>query len=168
VLAENLTEIKEFIENNPKLKFAFNLKNKSAIGVALESKKFKSFALLKACRFRDNEFEDINIECFSDEQDKKRARRFACVQRRENVNYSEFFDDLSVLTLTTRSLIYNRDITTLSKQEQCEKIIKWLKEIYKTKFGSKVIDAAIQCKDLKIIFDFECESVSLKIYFFIN
>jgi len=170
VLTEDRQKIEDFIKKNPKLKFAFNVENKSAIGVALESKKFKSFALLRSNKFRNDEIEDINIENLTNEEDRTEARHYASVQTRMNVDISTFDGDLSILVLATKSLIYNRDEINPLEQEQRELIKKWYRAIYKTKYGSKFIDAVVQCKDLKIIFDFECKSVSLKnqIYFIIK
>lgn len=159
VQAGDVNEIKKFIAENPNLKFGYNHKNKSALSQALSWSKYESFFLLKANRYRDNEIENYD-DHFDDDEDKSTAGNLASVQRRENVDSSTPDKDRSVLLLATRSFIYNRTNENKFEEEQREKIRKWYKDIEKTKLGTKLIDVASQCNDLKIIYDFECDSVS--------
>jgi hypothetical protein len=138
---------------NPNIKFAYNPRNKSALSHALNSSKFKILFFLKSNRFRCNEIENIDLD--------EEKNKFAAVQRLENVNASTPDKDKSVLLLATRSFIFNRSDDNKLEEEQREKIRKWYKEIDKSKLGSKLIDVASQCNELKIIFDFECDSVSI-------
>jgi len=158
ILAENTEAIKEFAKVNPNLKFVYNLENKTALSIALDAKKFKSFFLLKALRFQDNDIEDFYDE-LDDKVDQETACKFAGVQRRENVNISTADKDTPILMLATRSFIYNRSDDITAETVQREKIKEWYKEIYNSEFGSKIIDVASQCKEIKIIFDFDCYSV---------
>ena len=164
ISAEDLVKIKEFNKNHPEIKYGYNLKNVSAICHALDSKKFKAFLLLKSLRFQDIEIENYQDE-LSNDADKNKVKRLAGMQRRENIEMSSGNKDQSAVALTTKSFIYSRNEKEKAKEEeQHEMIKKWFKEIYKTKFGCKLIDAAVQCEKLKIIFDFECESVGFKFY----
>lgn len=163
VQAENTSEIKKFIAENPNIKFVYSLKNKSALSQALYSTKFEIFFLLKSNRFRNNEIENFDDD-LDEVEDKNKARTLAAVQRRKNVDSSTPDKDKSVLLLATRSFIYNRNDENKAEEEQREKIRKWYKDIDKSKLGSKLIDVASQCNDLKLIFDFECDSVSLTGY----
>jgi len=151
VFAEKREEIENFIKINPKIKLAYNVENKSAMEYAQDEKKFVSFYLLKSHRFRNNKLENITEEI---------AEECADNQTIDNVKKSTTDKHNSALQLAARALIYNRDETNPLEKEQRELIKKWYREIYETKSGSKLIDAVVQCKDLKIIFDFECPSVS--------
>lgn len=159
IQAENLSEIKKFAEQNPNIKYAFDAKNKTALYKALECKKFKAFCLLKSLRFCDHRIKNPD-DMIRDYQDKTFARTIAFKQGIKNVNESSCNRLNSVLLLQTRSLIYSRISNNKDEIEQRTKIRKWLEDIYKTKFGSALIDAAAQCEELKIVFDFNSDSVS--------
>lgn len=159
ILSTNLKEIEEFSSKNPKIKFAYNLENKSALCNALDSKKFESFFLLQALRYNANDIGHYSNELENDD-DKKVARKFARVQRIQNVNIATNSKDNIIKLLLTRSFIYNRDRTDDLTKQHNEIIKKWFEEINKTSFGPDLLNAVSQCEDLKIIFDFECDSVS--------
>lgn len=159
IQAENLSEIEKFAEQNPNIKYAFDAKNKTALFKALELKKYKAFCLLKSLRFCDHQI-DYHDDMISDPEDKILAERIASIQRIKNVNESSCNRLNSVLILQTRSLIYSRISNSKKEIEHRAKIRKWLEDIYKTKFGSALIDAAAQCEELKIIFDFNSNYVS--------
>jgi len=167
ILNENNSEIKKFEEKNPKLKYAYNLGNKSAMGNALDSKKYESFYFLKSLRFCDQKIESFE-DGPGDAEDKKKARITASKQRKENVKISEANELNAALILVTRCFIYNRNDINEAEHVQHTKIREWLESIYATKYGCKLLDAAAQCKELKMIFDFECESVSFFFSIFIT
>lgn len=155
---ENLSEIIKFSEQNPNIKFLFNVENKTALTQALESKKYKSFYSLKSLRFCElQNYDDL----FLNAEDMILANRIKTTQRIENANVSSCNKLNSVLILQTRSFIYSRNNNSDKQIEQRAKIREWLEDIYKTRFGSKLIDAAAQCEELKIVFDFESFSVSI-------
>lgn len=159
LLTEDLKEIEKFASQNPKVKFAYNLNNKSALCSALDSKKFQSFFLLQSLRYEDKEIEHYSNK-LNDEDDKKKATKFAAVQRRQNANISTQCAENVVQLLLAKSFIYNRNITNEPNDKVSEIIKKWFNEINKTSFGPMLLNAAMQCENLKIIFDFECDSVS--------
>ncbi|KAL7036392.1 hypothetical protein ACKWTF_008798 [Chironomus riparius] len=153
IINEKLNEIEKFAKTYPNLKIAYNLNNKSAFCQALDSKKYVTFYKLKALRFYDH-----LIEYKIEDSDKKNAKKFAVAQLRENVSCSVPNEQESISLLSMRSYIYKRNDTELT--EECNiKIKDWYKQIYITKLGSKLIDAASQCGKLKIMYDFECDSV---------
>jgi hypothetical protein len=162
ILTEDLNKIKEFNKKHPKIKYGYDLKNKSALCQALDLKKFKAFFLLKALRFQDTELENCD-ETLSNVDKNMIINKLAYVQRRENVNISNDAKDKSAIILATKALIYNRGAENTEEEEQRDKIKQWFKDIYKTKYGYALIDAVVQCDKLKIIFDFECDSVSLNL-----
>jgi hypothetical protein len=159
IITEKNSEIKKFVENHPKLKYAYNLENKSALGNALDSKQYESFYFLKSLRFCDYQIENFD-DGSCDDDDKKKADRIASKQRKKNVKISKPNELNTVLILATRSLIYHRNKKNNAEDVQRKKIKEWFKDIYETEYGSKLLNAAVQCQELKIIFDFECKSVS--------
>ncbi|KAL7013624.1 hypothetical protein ACKWTF_015493 [Chironomus riparius] len=156
--AENLKEIEKFASKNPKIKFVYNFENKSALCNALDAKKFQAFFLLQALRFEDKEIEHYTDK-IDDDDDKKKASKFAAVQRGQNVNSSTSCEDYVIQLLLIKSFIYNRSSTDEPKEKFIEIIKKWFGDINRTKFGPMMLNASSQCDDLKIIFDFECNSV---------
>jgi hypothetical protein len=160
ILSQNLKEIENYCKDNPNIKIAYDLTNNSALSQALVKKKFKSFFLLKSLGF-----EDTNItfykEHIQDEDDnlKKKANRLAVVQKIDNTKRSIPFEENAKYLLLTRSFIFNRRIKKPMKLHK-KKIDMWFDAIYKTEFGKVIMDVASQCGKIKIIFDFECDSVS--------
>ena len=63
--------------------------------------------------------------------------------------------------LTGRSFIYTRDRNKEMEANYYKTIYKWYVEISNIKHGRSLLDAVIQCEDLKIIFDFEYDCVSI-------
>ena len=158
ILNENQEEIEKFASTYLNLKYAYNLKNKSAFCQALDSKKYGAFYKLKAYRFHDHTIKYTGIKSADD---RKNATKFSAAQRRENVSKSEQKEERSISLLSMRSYIYKRHINDAT-EERYDKINEWYKHIYRTELGSKLIDAVAQCDKLKFIYDFECDSVSFK------
>lgn len=157
ILDELKEEIEKFAEIHPNLKFAYNVKNKSAFCQALDSKKYSAFYKLKALRFRDQLVKYQGIASGDDKsiQIKSAIRK----QQNENVTSSVRNEIEAISFLSMRSFIYKRSNSGIA--DECNaKIKEWYKQIYQNKLGSKLIDAAAQCDKLKIIYDFECDSVS--------
>lgn len=131
---ENLEEISRFAEKYPRIKIAYNISNKSARYQAFEFNKIKSASELRRFNFVLSRNESIP------QQNK----------------FYDFKDIKSVSLLKARALIHNtlnKNLVWLSKR-----IGTWYHDIYRT--SSAIIDAAAKIDDLKVIFDFESESVS--------
>jgi ankyrin repeat protein len=57
----SIGEVKSFIDKNPQIKTAYDLKNKSALTIALESKQFEKYSLLRSKEFSSGADEDFQI-----------------------------------------------------------------------------------------------------------
>jgi len=66
----------------------------------------------------------------------------------------------SIMLLLNRSSIHNIEIDKNTENEYRKKFKEWYECIYATEFGKELIDIAAQCENLKLIFDFECPTVS--------
>jgi len=163
VMAENKAEIEKFAKERRHLRYAYDQNNKSAFHQALDCKKFDAFFLLKAYGFKDIKI-CYNEDHLSAVEDKKKANKSAVLQRTENVSISNKLENRFSMILSSRSIIYDRNTPTKDKEKYEKLIFKWFTEIYKTKFGAMLMEAASQCEHLKIIFDFECDSVNLFIF----
>ncbi|XP_070504891.1 uncharacterized protein [Chironomus tepperi] len=157
IKADDKKSVEIFIKNNPRLKFGFNTNNCTALYHALCCKKFKILYFLQSNGYGGVEFDDAN-EKLSDENDKKASTKAAKNQRRDNTETSLPIESRNILLLETCSFILNKNISNPTKREYSNKIRSWYNDIYNTRFGSKLIDVAAQCNNLKIIFDFEDES----------
>jgi len=153
---ENFHQIDEFISNNINLKFIYNIDNKSALTQAILSKKFAVFYYLKSLGFLGENCDEILKKL--NEEDRSNAVKQATEQRQLNVNNSLENIDKAVILLSLRSVIHNRKTSKLFEAKYREKLTKWLKDIYK--IAPEMIAVASSCDKLKIIFDFESESVS--------
>jgi len=158
---EDFDKIDEFIKNNQNLKFIYNTDNNSALTEAVRVKKFSVFYYLKSLGFQGESCENVLEEL--DDEDKRQAVKQAAEQRRTNISKSLQDVHKSVLHLSARSLIHNRKIRKEQEIEYRRKIRSWLKDIQK--IAPEMLDVAASCEDLKIIYDFESQYVSL---YFIN
>lgn len=156
---ENIDQIQIFHKNHPNLKFVYNCENKSAIHKSLELSKYKTFFCLRAFGFDDRKIKNIPDDILKQEEVKDKIDDFITLQRTENVKFSSS-ENQSVIKLIGRTFIFRRHRNTETVEEQWNKITKWYKMIYKTEFGKHIFDAAAQCMEIKIIFDFEYLSVS--------
>ncbi|CAG9802065.1 unnamed protein product [Chironomus riparius] len=158
IAKEDKDEISRFIKNNPSIKFGYDINNESVMNNALRLKKFQSFFHLKSHGFRAIEFNHFS-EKITDDKEKKELNKFARLQRIENVKISLADKHKAVMLLATRTFIYNRQDVNENEEEHRMKIKEWYMDIYKVKFGSQLLEAASQCENLKLVFDFECDSV---------
>jgi len=153
---ENFKKIDQFIDNNLSLKYAFGIDNETALTQAIELKKFGVFYYLKSLGFQGENFEEILNGLNKDE--KEEATQQAVKQRKTNVKLALINVDKSVLLLATRSLMHNRKISKEQETECRQKIINWFQDIHK--IAPEMLDVAVSCEHLKIIFDFESDTVS--------
>jgi len=157
--SEKLKKIDEFVNKNSNLKNAYIPSNKSAMQHAVDSKKYQTYFHLKSVGFWATEFD--NLEDVLTEEELKEANRLAANQRRKNVRRALSDSRISVHLLFTRSFIHNRKINKEQEAEYRIKIKNWYEDISRIKFGIEFLDAAASCEDLKIIFDFESDTVSM-------
>ncbi|CAG9809519.1 unnamed protein product [Chironomus riparius] len=153
IKSENFLVIINFINNNPNLKIIYNHLNISALSDAIDTKKFKVYFYLKSLGFNATVFAS-HEEVLSDE-DLKIANKH--VNEQKKVKVDEILGDVnnSVALLSARSFINNRKINKQQEAEYREKIKKWIEDVNKIKFDSKMLDIAASCESLRIIFDFE-------------
>jgi hypothetical protein len=154
---ENLQSINEFISNHSNLKFIYNTDNNTALEVAIERKKFKVFFHLKSFGFQGISCDDA-VENL-DDPDRKEALEHARSQRKSNVKVALTDEEKPAHYLSIRSLIHNRRIKKEDGRTCREKILKWFQDVQKV--APEMIVVAASCEDLKIIFDFESDSVRL-------
>ena len=155
---ENFEEIDNFIENNLSLKTVYSSANKSAMKQAVDLKQYKVYFHLKSFGFKATEF--TNLEDVLDADELKKAVQCKIQQREKNVNDALSEDQKSINLLCNRSSIHNRRISKDKEAEYRRKYRKWYEDISKIPFGPIFLDVAASCDDLKIIFDFESDSVN--------
>jgi len=152
------TEIEHFISNNLSLRMVYNPENKTALKQAIDAKKYKVYFHLKSLGFRASEFEDYKEVLNGNEL--KKANQAAAEQRRANAQNALSDANISVMLLSTRSFIHNRKINKQQEAEYRTKIKKWYEDIMKIEFGPELLYVAASCEYLRIIFDFDSDSVS--------
>jgi len=157
---ENFDKINQFIDDNLNLKNAFSIDNETALTQAIDLKKFGVFYYLKSLGFQGKDCQDILNGLDKDE--KMKATQQAVKQRRTNVKLALVNVHNSVLLLSTRSLIHNRKISKEQEAEYRKKIMNWFQDIHK--IAPEMLDVAASCEYLKIIFDFESDTVSFVIF----
>ena len=159
IIDKNENHVDKFVNDNWNLKLAFSTDNKSALLVAAESKNYDAFVKLKSLGFKAEEFVSVDgISCLS-KREKKELSKKIWSQTQNNAVDAKLDGEKTVHLLRTRSCIHNRMINKDDEADYREKIRKMFENIYKIPLCSKFLDAASQCEDLKIIFDFESETV---------
>jgi len=159
---ENIKSMEQFIESNQSMKIIYNTQNESALYNAMMLKKFKIFYYLKSLGFEGvclNSYTEIA----SDDEELEVVKKSVEIQRRKNISNAVPNVENSVMIMVTKSLIHKQMISDKTELEYRQMIDKWFKGIYRTKIGSKLLDVASQCQDLKIFFDFENETVRILI-----
>lgn len=160
IVSKNFKEISNFINNNTNLKFAYDASNQSAIFKAINMKKYAVYFYLKSFGLKTHDSKDYK-DFIKDEKILEKAIQVAWKQTRKNVVDSLSCDFKPVMLLLTRSYIHNKNISKQAEIEYRKKIKNWYKSIYDIEFGAQLLGVASQCKNLRIIFDFECSTVSL-------
>lgn len=149
--------IKQFIHENYRfVLYFYNIENKTALQQAVDSANYDIYYYLKSNDFQAIEFK--TIEEVLDEDECKNAKSFAIDQRSRIVD--EAIGDNSIMLLATKSFIRNNKFSKEQEAKYREIIKKWLEDINNIKFGKELLDVAASCESLKIIFDFECNTVS--------
>jgi hypothetical protein len=151
-------DVLDFIEKYSNLKIIYNISNKSAMCTAIDSKNFEEYYRFKSLGFEAELTENCETREFS-ENDKKALEDQAERQTQINADRSISDKEKAVALLSSRSLIHNRKIAKEEELKYREKIKKWFKDLYKIKICMELIDVVVQCEELKIVFDFESESV---------
>ena len=154
IVDENIHEIVGFIDANSGLKVAYNTNNKSALQQAVDASKIKIYTFLK---FRG--FYSTNPNENFDEAEKE-ARNYAAQQRKQNIIEGQSNEQSSVNLLCNKSLIHNKGISKEQQKEYRKKIRSWYKDINKIESGQEFLNVAASCDGLKILFDFENNTVS--------
>lgn len=156
---EDYKRIGNYINKHPNLKIIHSPTNDSAVYQAVEAKKYKVLQHLKARGFKESKYEYGGL--FKNDEEQEIANKYKAAQRRQNV--SEALPNMSstAMMLASRSFIHNKGISKSMQVEYQEKIRLWYQRIQKISDVSPVMDTAACCSDLKIIFDFESETVSV-------
>ncbi|KAL7013560.1 hypothetical protein ACKWTF_015465 [Chironomus riparius] len=152
---EDFEKIDDVVKQNSNLRIAYSINNNSALKEAINSNKLGVYYFLKTFGYTGNDCNEF-IEKLSDKE-KNKAVRQAAVQKEAIYSNSLVYDQQAVLTLSSNSYIHNKTITKDQETEYFKKIRKWYKNI--NKVASDVLDVAATCDKLKIIYDFESETV---------
>jgi len=155
----NLPELSKFINKNLNLNIVYNFYNDSTLYHALTSGHYKAYFHLKSLGFEAKEFDDINEILGGNEL--KEANKIGNKQRGANVENSSFDSRNPIDLLATQSKIHNRKTKSEDETKYREIIKKWYKEIFESRWGCHLLRVASMCQKLRIIFDFESNSVSL-------
>jgi len=153
---ENFKELQKFLEDYSNLKAIYNISNTSALRSALNEVKLSVYFYLKSFGIPETDLDELEDNLTKEELEE--ARLCANEQISKNINEARHDVNNSVFLLSTTSSIHNRKIDIKLELKYREKILKWLKDIYK--IAPEMIDVAASCEDLKIVFDFDCDSVS--------
>lgn len=159
ILEENFVKIDEFIDNNSNLRIAYNPANISALNQCVKLKLLNIYFYLKSSGFRASEFGDLQ-EILS-ENELIQANKFKMQQRRRNVNEALQDPKNSIHLMLTRSSIHNKRIDKRQEAEYRQKIRKWFEDIKNIKFGTEFLEVVASCDKLRIIFDFESDTVTV-------
>jgi len=159
---EHFDNIDEFIDNKSNLRIAYNPVNKSALKQSVELKMFEIYFHLRSHGYRASEFDCL--EEILNGNELKQANQFKIQQRKKNVNEALRDPQNSVHLMLTRSSIHNKRICKQQEAEYREKIRKWFEDIRNIKFGTEFLNVVASCDKLRIIFDFESDTVSFLIH----
>ncbi|XP_070505848.1 uncharacterized protein [Chironomus tepperi] len=151
IKSTNMDQITKFYNANLDLKVVYSINNKSALKLAMESNNFAAYNYLHLRGF-----------CTTNPNEKfvkfKRSRNVA-QQRKQNVKEALPDEQWSVNLLCNRSLIHNKRISKVQEKEYRKKIRNWYEDINKIRNDKQFLDVAASCTRLKIIFDFENDTV---------
>lgn len=125
-------------------KFAFDLKNNTAFYKAVNLGKFKLIQKLKYFGFEPTEYDE-----FSD----------ICKIIQQNIESSISPENKTIHELFIKTRIHCKDISK-DKSLYWHQIRMWIEEIYGVESFRQQLHIVAECENLKIIFDFEYESVS--------
>lgn len=150
----NYEQVKKFLKQHPKLTFARNAKNKSALQVAFESRQFKIFALLRYQGLRLSNLEEISEHYYQtsklDEKVKKKMREI----NRKFVTPAVGVDVIDQLMMQSF-------IAQNSKNLDYEKIKIELRKAFVAlnENAPEILKIIAAAKNFEIVFDFENEVV---------
>lgn len=153
-------EIDEFISENSQTKYVFDTNNETLLFKAWKKRNFRLFYFLKSRGFRSIETE--RCECFEDlsYEEKIKADQVSALQINKNVKYSREYNNKTILFLMGKTSIHDLKLNKENVKDFCKKIKQWYIDILNIKYGEKLLNVITQCDQLKIIFDFQSETVS--------
>jgi len=164
---KNSNEVFKFVEKYSNLKIIFSITNKSAMCTAIDCRNFEEYYRLKSRGFEAELSENCETREFT-AKDKQALSDQAQRQTKINADRSISDKEKTVALLSSRSLIHNRKIAKDEELKFREKIKKWFKDLYKIEICKELLDVAVQCEELKTVFDFESESVRNNFIFLIK
>jgi len=159
IVQGNIINIQQFIKHNSTLKNVYSASNCLALDYAFDCKRIKIFHYLKSLGFRGIKNHDFTSDVTT-QKELQAVTDSQLYQRRKNVSNAVPNERNSVLIMSKKSYIHNHTISEETEAIYRKHIEKWFQDINKTKFGSKLLDAASQCNGLKLYFDFESDTVS--------
>jgi len=159
IVNKDFTALSKFIDSHLNLKFVYNPKNQTALLAAVNMKKYGVYWYLKSLGFQTHNSKNY-IDLIKDNKELEKAKKIALKQTKKNVIESLACDHEPVLILLTKTFIHNKKIDKQTEFEYRQNIKEWYECIYITEFGPLLLGIASQCENLKLIFDFECITVS--------
>lgn len=156
----NLEEINKFIEEQPNLKFVYNPNNSSALHQAVGAKQLQFLSYFESKGFFSPEYHNY-CGATTDKANTKSAKQLAVWERNRNVNTATPHVHKIVMFLTAKSFIHNKNISKETEAECCNKIKEWIGNIYHDADNKPHLDVVAQCDNLKMIFDFNSDEVSI-------
>jgi hypothetical protein len=152
----NFERIDELVRKYYNLKVGYNINNNSAMKEALNSNKLAAYYYLKNYGFQADDCDELLQKLSQKEIDK--AQRHAAIQKTAIMESSMQNSHQSVLMLCTMSCIHNKKILKPTEVQYRDRIRKWYEAI--NDVAPEVLDVAVMNDSLKIIYDFESETVS--------
>ncbi|KAL7015365.1 hypothetical protein ACKWTF_016414 [Chironomus riparius] len=141
-------------------KMAYDTNNKTALFKAITSRNFEVYCRLKSLGFKSEYSEKCEeYESKLTGREKELLSKQERIQTKINADCSISDSKKYISLLSARSLIHNRKVNKSEEIKYRKQIVKWLEELSKIEVCKAFLDAAAQCEDLKIIFDFESLSV---------
>lgn len=135
----------DYLKAYPHHKYVFDLNNNTAFYRAFHFRKMKLLHKLRNSGFKATEYDEY-----------QRIHQ----ETLHNIKSAIPSDFNTVLKLLTKTRIHNKDIGEDIARQYWEQIRIWLLQIYEIKEFREQLDTVAECEPLKIIFDFEYESVS--------
>ena len=144
----NKTGVEEFIQQNPKLKFAYNTRNVSAMSTALKAKQFDIYSFLQSKGF-SNGADDYHDEILKSLDGKEHE-----ALRKAQKKYFKKSDSLHIMELLTKS-----SIGSDNEPEEFPNIQKFYETLDEMSELQPILKTVASSKNVKIVFDFNCGCV---------
>ena len=144
----NKTTVEEFIAQNPKTKFAYNIKNVSAMSTALIARQFDIYSYLQSKGFSNGA--DANHDEILKSLDYKDREAL----KKDQGNYFRKSDSLHIMELLTKS-----SIGSDNELENFKKIQTFYEALDEIPELQTILKTVASSKNIKIVFDFNRDSV---------